>query len=96
MKHRPEAQNLRLKASRRELAGKLKKHVVRREVKKSMRGGKEGGAQDAKRVADKVAHMLFQATRLDMPNCAFSGSLCLVRITSVIKNTIRDGGSTAL
>ena len=48
---------MRLKASHRELAGKLKKHVVRREVKKSTRGGKEGGAQDAKRVADKVAHM---------------------------------------
>ena len=43
---------MRLKASRRELAGTLKKHVVRREVKKSRRGGKEGGAQDAKRVAD--------------------------------------------
>ena len=57
VKHRPEAQNLRLKASRRELAGKLKKHVVRREVKKSTRGGKEGGAQDAKRVADMMAHM---------------------------------------
>ena len=41
-----------LKASNRELAGTLKKHVVRREVKKSTRGGKEGGAQDAKRVAD--------------------------------------------
>ena len=26
-------------------------------MKKSTRGGKEGGAQDAKRVADKVAHM---------------------------------------
>ena len=25
-----------------------------------------------------------QATRLDMPNCAFSGSLCLVCITSTI------------
>ena len=48
---------MRLIASRRELAGKLKKHVVRREVKKSTRGGKEGGAQDANRVADKVAHM---------------------------------------
>ena len=48
---------MRLKASRRELAGKLKKHIVRREVKKSTRGAKEGGAQDAKRVADKVAHM---------------------------------------
>ena len=51
------SKSMRLKASRRELAGKLKKHVVRREVKKSTRGGKEGGAQDAKRVADKVAHM---------------------------------------
>ena len=50
------SKSMRLKASR-ELAGKLKKHVVRREVKKSTRGGKEGGAQDAKRVADKVAHM---------------------------------------
>ena len=48
---------MRLKASRRELAGKLKKHVVRREVKESTRGGKEGGAQDAIRVADKVALM---------------------------------------
>ena len=48
---------MRLKASRRELAGKLKKHVVRREVKKSTRGGKEGGAQDANRVADKVTHI---------------------------------------
>ena len=48
---------MRLKASHRELAGTLKKHVVRREVKKSTRGRKEGGAQDAKRVADKVAHM---------------------------------------
>ena len=51
------SKSMRLKASHRELAGKLKKHVVRREVKKSTRGGKEGGAQDAKRVADKVAHM---------------------------------------
>ena len=48
---------MRLKASRRELAGKLKKHIVRREVKKSTRGAKEGGAQDAKRVADMMAHM---------------------------------------
>ena len=46
------SKSMRLKASHRELAGKLKKHVVRREVKKSTRGGKEGGAQDAKRVAD--------------------------------------------
>ena len=46
------SKSMRLKASHRDLAGKLKKHVVRREVKKSTRGGKEGGAQDAKRVAD--------------------------------------------
>ena len=51
------SKSMRLKASHRELAGTLKKHVVRREVKKSTRGGKEGGAQDAKRVADKVALM---------------------------------------
>ena len=51
------SKSMRLKASRRELARKLKKHVVRREVKKSTRGGKEGGAQDANRVGDKVAHM---------------------------------------
>ena len=50
------SKSMRLKDSR-ELTGKLKKHVVRREVKKSTRGAKEGGAQDAKRVADKVAHM---------------------------------------
>ena len=38
--------------------GKVKEiYVVRREVKKSMRGGKEAGAQDAKRVADNVAHI---------------------------------------
>ena len=40
--------------------GKVKEiYVVRREVKKSTRSGKEGGAQDTERVADKMAHMQF-------------------------------------
>ena len=37
------------------------------------------------KVSDITRH--FQATRLDMPNCAFSGSLCLVCITAAIYQT---------
>ena len=46
-----------VKSKSQRAGGKVEETCCEEEVKKSTRGGKEGGAQDTKRVADKVAHM---------------------------------------